>query len=212
MLFSKIKLDAKFATFGLLVGIAGVASADEVHVAGSTLGRFNAQPFAPTNSLLDLVYSNSTFDNSTVGGSLDLGGNPNPGANFNNLGSFSLGNLNAVYNGNTFNLMISFTSPTIIAGGSSTVFNDQISGTVWNGLGGVFVDFDNTPQVFTFANGTESGSFTMFVNDVSIAPNQSVSLTGHITGSQQAVPEPTAMVGIACGVLAFIKKRRGSKE
>lgn len=80
------KLDARIVSLGLLVGIAGVASADEVFIAGSTLGRFNANAFAPSDSLFGLVYDNSTFANSTVGGALDLGGNPTPGTNFNNLG------------------------------------------------------------------------------------------------------------------------------
>lgn len=195
----------------LLISVAGMASADEVHVVGSTLGRFNVQAFAASNSLLGLTYDNSTFDNTTVAGALDLGGNASPGANFNNLGSFTLNQANNAYDGNTFELYVTFTSPVTIVGGNSTTFTDKITGTISNGVGGVFIDFDNTAQTFTFTNATETGSFTMFVNDVSIAPNQSVSLTGHITGSQQPVPEPTALAGIFCGGLGLIRLRRKLK-
>lgn len=104
--------------------------------------------------------------------------------------------------------MISFTAPTVITGGTTAVFNDVISGTVLNGQGGVFIDFNNTPQLFTFSNANEIGWFTMFVNDVSIAPGQSASLTGHINGAQTAVPEPMSVIGLACGVLGFIRMRK----
>lgn len=188
--------------------VAGLASAGEVHLTGSTLGKFNAQAFASTTSLLGLTYNNSTFDNSTVGGSLDLGGNPNPAADFNNLGSFLLSNANATYNGNMFTVQVTFTSPTTINGGSVTTFTDVLSGTVTGGLGGVFVDFDNTPKTFTYSNAAAMGSFTMFVNDVSIAPGQAASITGHITGSEQPVPEPTVMAGLACGALGLLRRRK----
>ena len=202
-----LRLTAVFAT----IGFAGIIYADEVHVMGSTLGSFNANPFVTTDTLLDLVYDNSTFDNTTVGGTLDLGGNPVPGLNFNNLGSFSLGLTDNIYDGNTFQLMVTFTSPTTIVGGDSTVFTDMLFGTVSGGLGGVFIDFDNTPQTFFFSNANEAGSFTMFVNDVSIAPGQSSSLTGHISGSQLAVPEPTALAGLFVGALGLMRLRRSKK-
>ncbi len=186
--------------------LSGAANADEVHVAGLTEGRFNAQAFGLTNTLLGLTYDSSVFDNSTVGNQLDLGGNPVPGLNIDNLGSFSLDLSDNTYNGNNFNLMVTFLAPTTITGGGSAIYTDQLFGTVLNGNGGVFIDFDNTPQVFTFTNATATGSFSMFVNDVSIAPGQSSSLTGHIMGSQQPVPEPATVVGIACGFLGLFRK------
>lgn len=188
--------------------ISSVVLADEVNVAGSTLGQFNAQSYAATNSIMDLVYNNSTFDNTTVGGMLDLGGAPDPGSNFNNLGSFSLGSMNNVYNGNTFTLQVTFSAPTTIVGGSSAVFTDIIFGTVLNGNGGVFIDFDNTPQIFAFSNANEAGVFSMFVNDVSIAPGQNASLTGHIEGVQEAVPEPASMFLLAGAALGFMRARK----
>ena len=204
------KGSAQVAALGLVLGIAGLANADEVHFVGSTLGQFNAQAFGTTNTLMDLRFDNSTFDNTTVGGSLDLGGDPTP-PNFNNLGSFSLGLTNATYDGNNFSLLVTFTAPSTIVGGSNATFTDILTGTVSGGQGGVFVDFDNTPQTFFFSNAQASGFFTMFVNDVSIAPGQASSLTGHIVAAQQAVPEPTALAGIACGVFGLFGMRRKRK-
>jgi hypothetical protein len=195
----------------LAVGVVGIVSADEVRVAGSTQGQFDAQAFANTNSLLDLVYSNSTFDNTTVGNAMDLGGDPTPGTNFNNLGSFTLGNTNNFYNGHTFKLQVTFTAPSTIVGGNQAVFTDTVSGTVSNGLGGVFIDFDNTPQTFNFSNAQANGSFTFFVNDLSIAPSGSASLTGHITGRQTSVPEASSIAGVMAGMLGLsglLRKRK----
>lgn len=196
------------SSLALLLGIVGVASADEIHVVGSTVGRFNSQAFGSTNSLLNLTYDNSTFDNTTVVGALDLGGDPIPGSNVNNLGSFTLGFANGTYSGNSFQLKVTFTAPVTIVGGTTATFTDLLTGTVSGGLGGVFIDFDNTPQTFFFSNGAASGSFTMFVNDVSIAPGNAASLTGRITGSQSPVPEPTALVGLGCGLLGIFGLRR----
>lgn len=207
--FKNTKIWVCTATSLLALSLAGSVQADEIHLVGSTQGRFNAGSFGAVDNLLDLTYTNSIFDNTSVGGALDLGGNPVPGLNFNNLGSFTLGLINNTYDGNTFDLLVTFTTPTGISGGGSSTFTDRLSGTVSNGMGGVFIDFDNTPQTFTFSNASGIGSFTMFVNDVSIAPGQSVSLTGHVTGSQQSVPEPTCLVGIGFGFigLAGLKRR-----
>ena len=211
MLNQLLKRTTYLATIVIGLAAVGIASADEVNVAGFTLGRFDAQGYASTNSLLDLSYSNSTFDNTTVGGTLDLGGNPNPGANFNNLGSFTLGLTNDTYDGNTFNLLANFTAPTVIAGGSSSIFSDKLYGTVRNDLGGVFIDFNNTPQTFLFSNGAAAGWFTLFINDVSVAPGQTASLTGHIMAYQQAVPEPSSLVVLglgAFGLARFVRRQR----
>lgn len=215
---------------GFVAIAQGTARADEVYIAGFTNGCFGAAcaPGATATSG-GLTYSNATFSGTTANGFRGLGGNPNPGSNFNNLGSISLSTAPQSYN-TPFTLQVTFTAPQGIAGSNQTTFIATITGTVRSdNTGGVFVDFNNTPILFTF-NDTNcepnpeaqppsagqttcgNGSFSFSVNDVSIDPGQTVSITGQITGAQQTtVPEPVTMVlfgtGLA-GVAAKVRARR----
>jgi len=208
----------------------GTARADEVFVAGFTNGCFGVACAPGTTATSGgLTYSNATFFGTTANGFRGLGGNPNPGSNFNNLGSLSLSTAPQSYN-TPFTLQVTFTAPQGITGSNQTTFTATITGTVRSdNTGGVFVDFNNTPILFTF-NDTNcepnpeaqppsagqttcgNGSFSFSVNDVSIDPGQSVSITGQITGAQQTtVPEPVTMIlfgtGLA-GVAAKVRSRR----
>ena len=208
----------------------GVAKADEVFIAGFTNGCFGVA-CAPSTTATSggLTYSNSTFSGTTANGFRAIGGNPNPGSNFNNLGSVSLSTAPQSYN-TPFTLQVTFTAPQGITGSNSATFTATITGTVRSdNTGGVFIDFNNTPITFTFndtncepnpeaqppsAGNTTcgTGSFNFSVNDISIDPGQTVSLSGQITGAQQStVPEPATMIllgtGIS-GVAAVVRRRR----
>jgi hypothetical protein len=202
----------------------GVARADEVSIAGYSNGCFNcANPpnssSTQTASLLGLTYTNSQFSGTTASGFLAFGGNPTPPGvqSINNFGSFTLNTAPNSYNGNSFALRVTFTLPTGINGSNSQVFTSVLTGTVISdSQGGVRLDFDtNLNQngvLFTFQNATATGSFFLRINDLSINPGQTASLTGDIYGAQQTpVPEPATMLllgtGLA-GIASRIRKRR----
>jgi hypothetical protein len=217
-----------------VIALAGLeAKADEVFISGFTNGCFGAA-CAPGASATTggLTYSNATFSGTTAAGFRGIGGAPNPGSNFNNLGSVSLSTAPQTYN-TTFTLQVTFVAPQGITGSNQATFTATVTGTVVSdNIGGVRFDFNNTPILFTFNDpncepdptggipGQQTtcgtGSFFFSVNDVAIDPGQTVAITGQITAAQQTtVPEPMTMLlfgtGLA-GIAAKVRKRRKGRQ
>ena len=202
---TQLRKGAMTVAAGAVLGLASfTASAVDVNFVGYTNGCFglacvpvaNSAPTAVTLVGSGLTYNNSTFDVTTAGGFVALGGA---------IGSLTLTGDPFNYAGDFFTLLVTFTAP---PGAGPATFSAELSGEVTaNGTGGIFVDFDNTVQNFTFDGG---GTFKFGMNDFSVLPGQTVDLSGQITAAVSPIPEPETYALFMAGLAAvgFMSRRR----
>jgi hypothetical protein len=187
----------------------GSAQAVEVQLTGYTDGCFGCAPTqssaTQSTTLQGLTFTDSSFDGTTAGGFLAFGGLAN------NLGTFALSGQAATYAG-AFNLLVTFTAPPGTTPNSVT-FASSLTGIVTaNATGGVFINFDNTPQLFTFGPDPSAGTFSFSVNDLSINPGQALGLSGTIIAEVSAVPEPSTWAMTILGFVGIAAVGRRSRK
>jgi len=190
---------------GLVAGSAlalGSTAANATTFIGATAGCFGAScaPAAGTATVGGLTWNTGSFNQSDSNGFLAIGSATE------NLGTFALLDGGAMTYNSPFSLLVNFSAPPGVSP-TSAVYSALVTGSVTSSnTGGVFVDFDNTPQNFSFTGGT----FTFFVNDLGVnAGGVATQITGVIRTT--AIPEPATWGMMLLGFLGIgmtMRRRR----
>ncbi len=198
----KMKIKTLLLSAIALATIGGTAFADEFSVAGTTQGGFNPAAPSATQTNQGLTFNAGSFSGTTQNNFLPIGGTTN------NFGTFTLVFPPTSNFVNTaFTLQVNFTLP---VGAGSGSFSAMISGMVVATTNGVFVNFNNTPLLFT----SPTHNFTLAINDLSVnAGDGPIQISGQIVGIER-VPEggaTVALLGMSLVGFAAVRRKLGSR-
>lgn len=201
------------------MGIASSTAGAQIAFSGNTFGCFYSAATTPADctglmsTVGNLAYKGSTFSvtSNPADGLVSIGGAPGT-PNVNNLGSFTLNDGTYDYTGKRFALFVNFTNPAGVVGNNA--YGAVVTGNLSNATtGNVFVDFVNTPNNFTFTDGTK---LSFGVDDLSLDDNATgmatVAVTGHGYATPSTVPEPSSMALMATGLIGLVPLVRRRKN